>query len=134
VPQEESVSANLVEDSGFSGFVAVYENGESVHERENYYSSTLRRKMATNWLEIDKDKIVTLELFYRGKKMVSIKKSEHPEILPADWFFSHTGCLDMATHEVKVVARSIGYRTGQVTNVVSVFEADGTMKGSTRAQ
>lgn len=112
----------------------MYKDGTVVPERENYHSERLRRKMATNWLEVDKASIERLEIHWRGSKMASIKKADHPDITPSDWFFSHTGCLDMATHSVRVVARNIGYkdRSG-LTNVISIRESDGTMRGYTRA-
>jgi len=114
--------------------VAVYKDGTVVPERENYYSERLRKKMATNWLEVDKSAVERLEIHWRGRKMASISKAEHPEIKPSDWFFSHTGCLDMSTHSVRVVARNIGYRDRSgLTNVISILECDGTMKGYARA-
>jgi len=137
-PEEElhSNAHNLDEcpHPGFSGFVAVYDDGTRVPERENYHSEKLRKKMATNWLEIDKARLVSLELFWRGRKMSSISKLDHPDITPTDWFFSHTGCLDISTHAIHVVARNIGYKDKSgLTNIISVSDSEGTMKGYTRA-
>jgi len=119
---------------GFSGFVAIYDDGTRVLERENYHSEKLRKKMATNWLEIDRARLASLELYWRGQMMSSIGKADHPDISPPDWFFSHTGCLDVSTHSIRVVARNIGYKDGSgLTNIISVNEVDGTMKGYARA-
>jgi len=116
------------ENKRFTGFVAFYKDGNEVREKNNYFSSKTKRKKATNWHEVDKDKIVALEIFWKGQPKIRIDKDDHPDLKPSDWFFSHFGCLDMNTHETKVISRNIGFIKGDILTVYCVVEETGVVK------
>jgi hypothetical protein len=111
----------------------MYEDGTSVLERECYHSEKSRRMMATSWPDIDRKKLVKLDLYWHGLKKATISKEEHPSIGPDDWFFSQTGYMDMRKRSVSVIKRNMGYRhTDGLLYVTSVFESNGTIQGSVR--
>ncbi|MBD3261255.1 MAG: hypothetical protein GF334_06155 [Candidatus Altiarchaeales archaeon] len=117
----------------FTGFIVHYENGKTVRERENYISKKLNKQCATNWAEIDKARIVALELIWKDKSKIKLSKEEYPSIKPGDWYFSHTGYLDMKSRKVVVVKRSIGYIKDGLLHIYSVDEKEGSIKGHVRA-
>ena len=119
---------------GFTGFLATYDDGTPVLEREGYFSERTRRQMATSWPEIDLERLARLDLFWHGQRKATILKSDHPHMKPSDWFFTQSGYLDMKTHAVVVVGRNIGYRDKNgLMCVTSVIESDGSVKGILRA-
>jgi len=119
---------SLKENKKFTGFIAHYSDGNQVKEKNNYYSKKAGCKKATNWHEVDKDKITALELFWKGESKIKIDKSEHAHITSADWFFSHFGCLDMENHQTKVISRNIGFVKGDIINIYCVLEDTGVVK------
>jgi len=131
---EDSQSAEDVKiPNSFTGFIATYENGTTVLEKEDYHSEKLRRKMATSWPEIDRAKLQKLELYWHGSKITSLSKSDIPGMTAEAWFFSQTGYMDVSARRLVVVSRNIGYR-GQdgLLYVSSVKESDGSLHGSVR--
>lgn len=129
-PSEEGVKT----PDSFTGFVAVYDDGTAILERENYHSEKTRRLMATSWPEIDLKRLQRVELYWRGQKKTYVAKHDHPHLKPSDWFFSQTGFMDVRRHNVIVIARNIGYRGEDgLTYVTTVRESDGAVKGSVRA-
>lgn len=125
-----------VKDS-FTGFVAHYENGRQLYEKENYFSKKLNKKCATNWAEIDKSRLVKLELFWNGTLKAGISKKpfkDKPfELSPSDWFFSQKGYIDMGTKKMLVIARNIGYIHEGVIHITSVVEKTGIIQKHSRA-
>lgn len=118
----------------FTGFVAIYNDGTQDIEREEYFSEKTRRLMATSWPEVSLEKVTQLDLYWHGSKKITISKSDHPHIGPKDWFFSHTGYMDLKQHSVVIIARNVGYRGEDgLLYVTSVRESDGLIKGSVRA-
>lgn len=118
----------------FTGFLATYDDGSFEIERENYHSEKLHRPMATSWPEIDRTRLVRLDLYWRGKKMASVSKNEHPHMTADDWFFSQTGYMDIQRNSVRVISRNIGYKGDDgLLYITSVYEANGATKGSVRA-
>lgn len=121
----------------FTGFVAHYENGRKLYEKENYFSKKLNKKCATNWAEIDKSRLVKLELFWNGdlKAAVSKKplKGKPLELSASDWFFSQKGYIDMGTKKMLVIARNIGYIEDGIAHITSVVEQTGIIQKYSRA-
>lgn len=126
----------LKRDKDITGFVVTYEDGTRIVEKENYFSKRLDKKCATNWAEIDKSKIASLQLYWRGELMETIQKSPsetHSNELEAkDWFFSHKGYMDMASRSVKIISRNIGYTENNIIHITSVMEDTGEILRSTR--
>jgi hypothetical protein len=134
-PREEPQGArNSSPPASFTGFVATYEDGTSVLEREGYHSEKLRRPMATSWPEIDRARLTSLDLYWHGEKKATVSKSEQPHLDADGWFFSQTGYMDVSSHTILVIARNIGYRGRDgLLYVTSIRESDGALKGSVRA-
>ena len=116
----------------FTGFIAYYEDGKSVKEKENYFSKTLKKNCATNWAEINKEKLVALELFWRGQSIIKIDKSEHPEITPNDWFFTQSAIFEMKNRKLTILSRNIGYKKGNILQIFSVEETSGRLTSHVR--
>lgn len=127
----------LKRKESFTGFVITYSDGSKVYEKENYFSKRLNKKCATNWAEIDKSRISSLELFWNGTSKAIVHKvnTDDPEIkLEAkDWFFSHRGYLDMGTRKIKVISRNIGYIKDNILYITSIAEDTGEITRSIRA-
>jgi len=115
----------------FTGFIAYYDDGRKLREKENYTDSN-GKNHATNWFEIKKDKLVALELLWRGESKISIAKDEYPFIKADDWFFSQLGYQDMSNREIKVIARNIGYVKDGILQIFTVDEDNGNLRISTR--
>jgi len=134
MPLKEPIAHNI---EFFTGFVVTYLDGKKVLQKENYFSKKLNKKCATNWSEIDKSKITSLELFWKGESKVKIDQcpsSTHKETLTAkDWFFSHRGYLDMGTQKIKIISRNIGYIEDNILYITTVQEDTGEIHRSTRA-
>jgi hypothetical protein len=129
-PKPESGSV----PESFTGFLATYDDGTTVLEREGYHSEKTRRLMATSWPEIDLDRLSVVDLYWHGTKKATVSKSEHPDMKPSDWFFSQTGYMDLMKHAVAVIGRNVGYRGEDgLLYVTTVNELDGAIKGSIRA-
>lgn len=125
------------ENKKFTGFIAYYNNGARVYEKENFFSKKLDKKCATNWAEIDKKRLSALELVWNGKSKIKIKKesdSFHEELSPKDWFFSQNGYLDMGSRKVIVLARNIGYIKDNLIHITSVIENTGDIRKSIRSK
>lgn len=127
----------LKRNNNVTGFVATYEDGTKIIEKENYFSKKLNKKCATNWAEIDKSKIASLQIYWRGELMETIQKSPsdtHTNELEAnDWFFSHKGYMDMASRSVKIISRNIGFIENNILHITSIMEDTGEIIRSTRA-
>jgi hypothetical protein len=63
------------ENKEFTGFVARYKNGATIYEKEDYFSKKLNKKCATNWEEVDKSKLASLELLWKGQSKIKIDKA-----------------------------------------------------------
>lgn len=133
MPQKEQK-----ENDNFSGFIAVYQNGKEVREKENYFSKKLDKKCATNWSEINKDKLVALRILWHGQEKMVIdkypknKEARYKELEPGDWFFSQSGIFDLSTHSIKVISRNIGFKKDGMYTIYSVEEDTGILKISYR--
>jgi len=127
MPQRE------VKSNKFSGFIAYYDNGKVVKEKELFYSTILKRNLATNWAEIKKERLNKLELHWNGNFKVSVSKEEFPFINPEDWFFSHSGAMDLKNRKVQVVSRNIGYKKDGILQIFSVYEVTGIVRIHSRA-
>lgn len=127
----------LKRDKDITGFVVIYVDGTKIVEKENYFSRKLNKKCATNWAEIDKSKIASLQLYWRGELKETIQKTPsdtHSNELEAiDWFFSHKGYMDMASRSVKIISRNIGYIQDNIIHITSVMEETGELLRSIRA-
>ena len=124
--------------NSFTGFIAHYENGAKVYEREDYHSKKLNKKCATNWAEIDKEKLVSLQLVWKGQIKVTIDKesgSAHRSVLKAeDWFFSQNGYMDMGTRKIVVLSRNVGFIEDNNIYITSVLEETGDIRKSIRVK
>jgi hypothetical protein len=107
--------------------------GKVVWEKNNYWSDKQRKILATNWSEIDKDKIEAMALYWKGRLALYLTKAEH---LPDKWVFSHTGMLQTGVSQnVQIVSRNIGFERGGIRYMFRVSEADGRLSSeSTRVQ
>lgn len=115
----------------FIGFVAYYDDGRKIREKENY-TDKYGKNCATNWSEIKKDKLVALELLWNGESKIKITKDEYPFIQPGDWFFSQLGHQDMSKREIVVIARNIGFIKDGILQVFTIDENTGNLRISTR--
>jgi len=114
--------------NNFTGFLAEYKNGNTILEKNNYYSNKLKKKCATNWAEIDKSQLVALTMYWHGIAKVEISIEEYPDLNRDDWFFSHYGYYDMANRKTLVIARNIGLKMSDHLRVYSVSEETGDIK------
>jgi len=119
--------------NNFTGFLATYLNGSTIKQKENFYSKKRDKKSKTNWLGVDKEKLVKLELYWKGVPIASIDKEEHPNINPEDWYFTHTGYMDINNRDIKILSRNIGFKKDGLLTIFSVSEKEGILKVSTRA-
>ena len=119
--------------NNFTGFVATYDDGTTVNQKENFFSKKRNKQSRTNWLDIDKEKLVKLELFWKGVPSACIDKKEHPYLSPDDWYFTHTGYMDIEDHKIVVLSRNIGFRKDGLLTIFSVVEDNGFVKVETRA-
>ena len=102
-------SARLVKPTSnpIHGFLVVYEDGSQVSEKNNFWSETLQRVSATNWHEVDQNRISRISLYWKGSLVISLDKKE---VRPETWFFSHTGALQVSGgSKVTIVSRNIGF-------------------------
>ena len=124
-------------DKFFTGFLITYESGSKIYEKENYFSKKLNKKCATNWAEIDKSKISSLELLWNGESKAIIHKKAsdvHTKDLGAsDWYFSHKAYLNMGDRKVVIISRNIGYIEDNILHITSVQEKTGEISMSVRA-
>jgi hypothetical protein len=104
------------------GLMVTYLEGDVVLERNNYWSSTFNKQMATNWSEIDRSRIQSLKLFWKGAIRVSL---EGPELIPDQWIFSHTGTTSLKSPGVQILSRNIGYIKGDKKVLYRVSEETG---------
>jgi hypothetical protein len=118
----------------FTGFVAYYNDGKIIKERENFDSKVLSKKCATNWAEIDREKLIKLELVWENQPKGFITRAPTENsfntsytLNPQDWFFSQKGYYDLGDRHVVVVARNIGYVTDGIINILSVVEKSGVV-------
>ena len=123
---------SLREHHNHTGFIAYYEDGKSVREKENYFSKKLQKICATNWAEINKKKLVALELFWHGQSIIKIDKADYPTITPDDWFFSQSAFFEMKNKKLTILSRNIGYKKGSITQIYSVEEASGRLVSHVR--
>jgi len=126
---------NLEYRKPFNGFIAYYSDGKIIREREDYFSKVLNKKCSTNWAEIDKNKLIKLELIWQNqvKGYISCNPSADAfntkyTLSPQDWFFSHNGYFDLGSKNIIVVARNIGYTENGYTNILSVAEQTGIVR------
>lgn len=124
----------LKEYTNFTGFVAHYNNDILVKEKENYFSKKLNKNCATNWAEIDKTRLVALELLWQGQSKIKIDKKDYPHIKPEDWFFTHSGMYNMKNRNISVISRNIGFKKDNITQVYSVDEETGILRTSIRGR
>lgn len=115
----------------FTGFIAYYGPKKSVKEKENFINKDGVAK-ATNWYEIDKDKLTALELVWKDEPKITIDKKDYPHIQPNDWFFTQTAYFDMQKQETVVISRNIGFKKDGYIQVYTVEENTGILKSSMR--
>jgi hypothetical protein len=113
--------------SEYTGFIAYYKN-KAIKEKEYYFNKKLNKKCATNWIDIDKSKLIALELIWKNEQKIKIALEEYPHIKPSDWFFSQYGYFDLKANRTIVVARNIGYIKDNLLIVYSVNEETGIIK------
>jgi hypothetical protein len=119
---------SLKEHKSFTGFKAYYDNGVSVKEKENYFSKDLNKICATNWIEIDKKKLVALELLWNDQSIIKLDKTDYPTLTPDCWFFSQSAIFEMKGKKLTILSRNIGYKKiDGTTQVYSVEEATGRL-------
>jgi hypothetical protein len=103
-------------------------------EKNNYFSENLNKRLATNWVEIPKDSVVALELYWKGTSAVKVALQDIPHGKPDNWYFSHTGAVDLTSKDnvPKVLSRNIGYEKEGIINIYKVKEDDGTVTFESR--
>ena len=116
--------------------IQILEARVKVLEEENFFSIKLNKKCSSNWSEIDKSTINSLELFWCGTPKVKIERSSSSthkyDLTAKDWFFSQKGCIDMGTQEVKIISRNIGYKEEGLLHIFSILEGTGELILSSR--
>lgn len=117
------------ENKNFTGFVAIYKNNKKIYEKENFYSKKLKKFLATNWLEVDKEKLEILQLYWKGQKKAEITKKPSDlhknELKAEDWFFSQKGYFDINENKIKIISRNIGFKENNLLHIISVQEETG---------
>lgn len=108
----------------FTGFKAIYADGEVIEEKNDFFDPELKRTCATNWHQVDQKKLHTLELWWKGERKAMISKDLIPNI--TSWIFFHTGSQD-STGQRKVLSRTIGSRNGFTDINVTMDEETGTL-------
>ena len=122
-----------IKDKPFTGFVAYYNDGKVIHERENFFSDKLKKQCATSWAELCLEKLVALELVWKDASKIKLTKDEYPFLKASDWYFSQTGYMDMSSRKIIVISRNIGYVKDGIINIYSVAENTGIVKSAQRA-
>ena len=121
------------ENSNFTGFKATYQDGSTIVEKENFFSKKLGKKCMTNWAEIDKENLKRIELYWKGIPTAAIDKADYPNLLASDWYFFHTGFMDISDRKIKTQSRCIGYKEDGIVTIFSIDEGSGVLKVTTRA-
>lgn len=122
------------ENKNFTGFIAYYEDGRAIKEKENFFSKKLKKQCATSWAEINKKKLKTMTLYWKGQLKASIERdpqdkgAPYTHLNPDQWFFSQSGYLDLSTRKVAVVSRNIGYILNGIIHITSVNEQNGIVR------
>lgn len=117
-----------------TGFIAHYESGSSKKELDYYVGKDGKLK-ATNWHEVNLDKLTALELVWRGESKITIRKEDHPGIKQGDWYFTCSGTVDIKNPDrPTIIARNIGYRVGNILHLFTVEEASGILRAHTRRE
>lgn len=119
----------------YTGFIAYYGENKVIKEREDFFSKKLDKKCATNWAEIDKEKLTKLELIWNDQPKGFISKTPVKNsfntshtLSPQNWFFSQKGYYDLGNRNIIVVARNIGYIENGIINILSVVEQSGIVQ------
>lgn len=124
-------------NDSFTGFLITYSNGSKIFEKENYFSKRLNKKCATNWGEVDKSQISSIELLWRGESKARIDKApsdlHDKELTAKDWFFSQRAYFDMVNRKTILISRNIGYIEDNIIHIISVVEDSGEVIRSIRA-
>ena len=116
-----------------TGFVAHYESGSQKLELDYFINREGERK-ATNWYEVNLEKLQTLELLWHGESKVRVSKEDIPGINPEDWYFTCSGTADIANPDKPIIiARNIGYRKGKILFLFTVEEDTGNVRTHTRS-
>ena len=121
------------ESNSFTGFIAHYDKGVAIKEKENYFSKILGKQCATSWGEINKKKLVALELVWRNQSIIKIDKETFSHISDKDWFFSQSAMFEMKNRKIVILSRNIGYKKDNITQVFSVEESTGRLSSHVRA-
>lgn len=111
----------------FHGLVVYYEDGTYLLEKNHYFCPRQNKNLATNWSEIPKSNIESLELRWEGSPVIKLEAIDIEGSY--EWLFSHTGCVDMSTGSTKprVLSRNIGYIQDGVKKIYRVDEKTGML-------
>jgi len=121
-----------------TGFVARYWSGEAIFER-NGAPDAAGRIRATNWAEVDLEKVDRLELWWNGEPRAIIDRSDALiDLNPADlenhllqgtpitdWVFFHSGISD--GNQTSIQSRSIGFVVNGTRYLATVDEKTGRL-------
>ena len=131
---KERVPTSKKDKPAHHGLVAHLMDGSSVLEKNNYYSDTLQKRLATNWAEIPKDLIAALELLWKGTSILKLRAQDIPDGGIDSWCFSHTGAIDLANgnNTPIIVSRNIGYEKDGIVTMYRVNEETGTLSFDSR--
>lgn len=109
------------------GLIATLDDGTEILEKNNYLHKEKGRVFATNWWEIPKKRIKSLELYHKGKSIVKLEKDQ---VQPEEWFFSHTATLNLGDQGGRptIVSRNIGFIKNGLKHVFRVIEKNGALE------
>lgn len=100
---------------GFTGFYATLSNGKSIMESSSPVIKEEGLYCATNWGSVPLDKLSTLFLVHRGRKVASLSAVEDDIEFPSEWYYSRTAQTDSRNWESTILYRNIGYwRSGDL--------------------
>jgi hypothetical protein len=104
------------------GFVARYQIGDPVYER-NGFPDEQGRVRATNWSEVNLEKVEILELWWQGDVRVVLDKGDLEGL--TEWIFFHTGISD--GKQASIQSRTIGFWAGGERYLATVDEKTGRL-------
>lgn len=110
-------------DNSHTGFIARYRDGTIIPEKNNFYDSQLKKICATNWHQINKEKLQRLELWWKGYCRAKIDNIHNIK----EWIFYHTAIYDSSMHKSVTLSRTIGYIDKSGAYTYTILESNGDL-------
>jgi hypothetical protein len=97
--------------TGFKAYCLIKKEGEKdkeivITEQNNFFDETLKRTCATNWHQVDKENLKTLELWWHDERKAIVE--DKPKEF--EWVFFHTGSMASSDPGPVIISRTVGYK------------------------